>query len=393
MKTATAAMLLLLVAGCRSSEHTAAPAPADHHAVHQDGSPREEPQQDNVLRITPEMLRDVRVTTAPAERRPSGEGVTALGELRVNEDAYVEIGSPVVARVISVLVPVGALVRAQQALLEIRSVELGKARAEYLRARAEMDLTTQALDRKKSLAAEHIVPLRELQEAAAAAAAAAAELRAAEASLQALGMSGDDDGRSEVTLRSPIAGTVIARTAARGQMADPATPLIIIADLSRLWLVAHVFERDVVRLSPGAEARVTFPALPRRTFVARVTLVGKQVDLSSRTVPVRIEIANEEGLLRPGMSAAAWMALGEAEAPIVAVPVAALQRWRDQWCVFVPVAEGTFEIRAVGRGRDLGGEVEVLNGLQAGEMVVVDGAFLLKAEADRARGEGEHHEH
>jgi cobalt-zinc-cadmium efflux system membrane fusion protein len=93
------------------------------------------------------------------------------------------------------------------------------------------------------------------------------------------------------------------------------------------------------------------------------------------------------------MSAAAWMALVDAEAPIVAVPVAALQRWRDQWCVFVPVTEGTFEIRAVGRGRDLGGEVEVLNGLQAGEVVVVDGAFLLKAEAVRARGEGEHHGH
>jgi len=392
MKTLAAVMLVLLMGGCRSSERDASPVTPDRNPAHQ-GSPRPEPQRDDVLRIAPEMLRDVRVTTAPAERRPSGEGVTALGELRVNEDAYVEIGSPVSARVISVLVPVGALVRAQQALVEVRSVELGKARAEYLRARAEVDLTTHALERKESLAAEHIVPLRELQEAAAAAAAAAAELRAAEASLHALGMSGDDGGSSEVTLRSPIAGTVIERTAVRGQMADPATPLMRIADLSRLWLVAHVFERDVVRLSPGADARVTFPALPGRTFAARIALVGKQVEVSSRTVPVRIEIANEEGVLRPGMSAAAWMALGEAEVPIVAVPVAALQRWRDQWCVFVPATEGTFEIRAVGRGRDLGGEVEVLNGLQAGELVVADGAFLLKAEADRARGEGEPHEH
>ena len=75
------------------------------------------------------------------------------------------------------------------------------------------------------------------------------------------------------------------------------------------------------------------------------------------------------------------------------MPAAALQRLDDRWCVFVPKDTGTFEVRTVGRGRDLGGEVEIVSGLQAGETVVVDGAFLLKAEAEKARGEGGHHDH
>jgi cobalt-zinc-cadmium efflux system membrane fusion protein len=124
-----------------------------------------------------------------------------------------------------------------------------------------------------------------------------------------------------------------------------------------------------------------------------VTLVGKQVDPASRTIPVRLAVINEGDLLRPGMSASVWLPIGEGEA-LLTVPAAALQRLHDAWCVFVPGDEpGAFEVRRVARGRDLGGEVEILSGLEAGETVVVEGAFLLKAEGEKAEGEGGHHDH
>jgi cobalt-zinc-cadmium efflux system membrane fusion protein len=135
---------------------------------------------------------------------------------------------------------------------------------------------------------------------------------------------------------------------------------------------------------------VAVPALPGTALEGRVALVGTQVDVSSRTIPVRIEVDNPTGVLRPGMSATAWLPVGEGAA-VLAVPAAALQRLDDRWCVFVPRSEAAFAIRPVGRGRDLGGEVEILNGLAAGEKVVVAGAFLLTAEAEKARGAGEHH--
>jgi cobalt-zinc-cadmium efflux system membrane fusion protein len=111
-------------------------------------------------------------------------------------------------------------------------------------------------------------------------------------------------------------------------------------------------------------------------------------------VPVRLEVPNADGVLRPGMSATVSLPVGETSGQVVAVPMAAVQRVADKWCVFLPRGPGAFEARPVGRGRDLGGEVEILSGLAPGDEVVVDGAFLLKAEFDKARGEGGHdHSH
>jgi membrane fusion protein, heavy metal efflux system len=347
----------------------------------------------HTLRIKAEMLRDIRVTTAPVEERAGGEGVQLLGELKVNEGRYAEVGTPIACRVVSVLAAPGQVVRKGQSLVQLQSVDIGKARAESITAQTRLDLARKTLERKRSLAAENIVPAREVQEAEASVATAEAEVRATRAGLGALGASEESSDSSELVLRSPIDGTVIERNAIQGQMAEPAQPLFRIGDLSKLWLVVHAFERDAVRLTRGSTARVIFAALPGRTFAGSVTLVGKQVDAGSRTIPVRIEVANSEQLLRPGMSATAWVPVGKTSERVIAVPVAALQRIENEWLVFLPTGQGSFEIRPVGRGRDLGTEIEIVSGLKAGEKVVVEGAFLLKAEAEKARSEGSEHEH
>ena len=368
---------------------------------HEGEAPAEESRdaasEDDLLRIEPEMLRDLRITTTPAEARPAGEGVTALGELGVDEEVYAEVGSPIAARVVRLLASAGDRVGPDQALVELQSVELGKARADYLAAMAKARLARTTLERRSSLAGERIVPRREVQEAEAAASSAEAELQAAQAALAALGVSTDDvdagADASRFLLRAPLAGVVIERAAVVGQLADPARPLFRVADLSRLWLTVHAFERDAVRVKVGSPARVEFTAMPGRHFSGTITLVGRQVDAASRTIPIRVDLRNDDGLLRPGMSATACLALDEGAETVVAVPSASLQRLHEGWCVFLPRGEGIFEARRVGRGRELGGEVEVVSGLEPGETIVVDGAFLLKAEAEKARGEGEHHEH
>jgi cobalt-zinc-cadmium efflux system membrane fusion protein len=96
-------------------------------------------------------------------------------------------------------------------------------------------------------------------------------------------------------------------------------------------------------------------------------------------------------MLRPGMSATAAVPVGASGAQLLAVPVAAVQRVKNDWCVFIPKGDGTFEVRTIGRGRDLGAEVEVLSGLKPGETIVVDGAFLLKAQAEKREGHDDHH--
>jgi cobalt-zinc-cadmium efflux system membrane fusion protein len=381
---------IVMLSGCGKSSGETAKSNAAEQPV---PASTAESTPENVLRIKPEMLRDVRVTTAEVEERPGGDGVHLLGELRVNENAYAEVGTPITARVVTVMAAPAQPVAKGQDMALLQSPELGKARAELITAQARLDLAKKTLERKRTLSVEKIVPERDVQEAEANVATSDAEVRAARATLRALGAGDESSDSSQFVLRSPISGTVIERSAWQGQMADPARPLFRVAGMSHLWLTLHAFERDAVRIRMGGTARITFAALPGRSFKGKVTLVGKQVDVDSRTVAVRIEVENAQLALRPGMSATAFVALGKGTERIIAVPTVSLQRLDEDWIVFIPAGSGSYEIRVVGRGRDLGGEVEIVSGLKPGEKVVVEGAFLLKVEAEKLKSEGKEHAH
>jgi cobalt-zinc-cadmium efflux system membrane fusion protein len=359
-------------------------------ASHADGD-----RADNIVRIAREMIRDLRVTTTKAEARAAGERVSVLAELVVNQDAYAEVASPSTARVTRVLVRAGDEVTANQPLVELSSGDMTKARAEVSAADARLVLARTALERKEALLAERLIPEREVTDARAAVTEAEAARTVAGGGLAQFAGA---QGSSGLVLRAPVAGTVIDRNVVIGQLADPSKTLFRIGDLSKLWLIAHVFERDAVRVRVGATGTATFAALPGKTVEGTIGWIGREVETASRTVPVRLEIPNADGVLRPGMSASVSLPVGDiggaGGGQIVAVPIAAVQRVADKWVVFVPRGPGEFEAKAIGRGRDLGGEVEIFGGLAAGDVVVVDGAFLLKAELVKASGEGGHdHEH
>jgi cobalt-zinc-cadmium efflux system membrane fusion protein len=383
-------VLMLGVVGCGRKEE---PKPSTGQT---DASPRnaEGKRADNIVQVSEEMLRDLRITTSKVEAHRGGEATSLLGELGVNQNTYAEVSAPLSARVVSLRAVEGQTVRTGETLATLESGDLAKARGDLATAAARRDLAERALERKRGLNAEKIVPTREVQEAENELIAAEAQVRAARATLQALGapdLASDGASASTLILHSPVTGAVLERTVAIGQTADPSKPLFRIGDLSTLWLTVHAFERDAVRVAKGVSARITFAALPGRTFGGTVALIGQSVDVESRTVTVRIDLPNRDRLLRPGMSATAWLPVGE-QGTLLAVPAAAVQRVRDRWCVFIPKDNRTFEIRPVGRGRDIAGEVELLSGVRAGEPIVVDGAFLLKAETERAAGEGEHGE-
>jgi cobalt-zinc-cadmium efflux system membrane fusion protein len=278
-------------------------------------------------------------------------------------------------------------VSAGQALAQLSSPELGQSQAELEAARAHLGLARSSAERKRSLAADRLIPEREKIDAEAALTEAEAAYHVAS---QALRKYGGGAGDSSLAITSPIAGTVIERSLVMGQLADPSRTVFRVGDLSTLWLVAHVFERDAVRVPVGSRATASFAALPGTTAAAVVRTIGREVDAASRTIAIRLDVPNPEGVLRPGMSATVSLPLGApGGAPVVVVPAAAVQRVGSSWAVFIPRGEATFEVRAIGRGRDLSGDVEVLSGLAAGEDLVIDGAFLLKAEADKARGGGD----
>lgn len=409
---AMAAMLFWIAACGRAPQPAAtdaskAEAPDAHAeagAAHEDGDADD---HESLLTIGTDTLRDLRMTTLKPEVRQDAQTASLLGELRVNEETYAEAGAPIAARASRVLAAPGDRVTRGQALVELQSPELGKARADYERARARVLVTRQAVERRRALAAERITPQRAVEEAQADADAAEADLAAARATLAAFGVTPDaapaasseatasgQAADSRLIVRAPVAGTIIERTVLLGQMTDPAKPLFRIANLSTLWLIVHAFERDAVQIATGARVAVNVAAMPGRTFEGRVTRIGQQVDPMSRTVEVRVVLSNQDGQLRPGMSGSAAVPVRAGTQPVTTVPAAAMQRIGNDWCVFIPRSANVFEIRRVGRGRDLGGEVEVLSGLTPqDEAIVVEGAFVLKAEWDKKRGAGDAHAH
>src|SRR5262249_53461045 len=185
-------MLVLVLPGCRQAErgeeeHGHAP---DGQAPDHQGEGGRDAR--DVLRIEPDMLRDLRLTTARAEERGSVEGVSVLGDIGPDEDAYAVIASPIPARVVRLHAAPASTVHAGEPLVELQSPELGKARAELLATQARLQLALRTLARKRALAAERIAPRREVEEAEAAATTARADAAAAEAALRALGISGAD---------------------------------------------------------------------------------------------------------------------------------------------------------------------------------------------------------
>ena len=384
-------VVLVCLAACSgkagdSGDHSA-PEPVKRESVDpaHGGKPHPEPV---LIKIAPDMMRDLRVTLVKAQTRAAGETVSALGEIHVNEDAYAEVASPVAARVTKVLAKVGDVVTAGQPLAVLDSPELVESHAEVDAAKARLEVATQTAERKRKLVADRLVPEREQIEADAALSEARAAYNVAISTLRKFGGAA---GQAALAIKSPIAGTVIDRTVVMGQLADPTKTLFRVGDLSTLWLVAHVYERDAVRVKTGRTGQATFAALPGTTVDVVIRAIGKEVDPASRTIALRLDVPNADGSLRPGMSATVTIPLGDpGEAQVVTVPVASVQRIGEDWAVFIPHGPGAFEARTIGRGRDLAGEVEVLSGLGSDESVVADGAFLLKAEADKARGGGEH---
>ena len=383
--TLLAACLASLAAGCRNPS----PPPPREQVTDVADTHEDDPQ---VIHVSDDMLRDFRIGTTTVAERAGGQEVPVLGEVAADPARYAEVSPPSGGQIVDVLTDTNAFVRKGTVLARLRSTELGKARAALVAARARFELAQQTLERKRTLAAERIVAAREAQEAQAAADAARADVDAAVATIQSMGV--DDEPPSAdpalFPVRSPIDGQVLDRRAVIGKYADPVSAMFVVADLSRVLVIVHAFERDAVNVKPGTVAHVTLAARPGEEFDGRVTQVGQQVESGSRTLPVRIALANRNGLLRPGMSANVRLELGGTGRRLLTVPADALQRVGDRWLAFVPRNEHEFEMRPIGRGRDLGNDVEVVSGLRAGEPVVVEGAFLLKAEAEKRGGGAEH---
>jgi Cu(I)/Ag(I) efflux system membrane fusion protein len=181
---------------------------------------------------------------------------------------------------------------------------------------------------------------------------------------------------------APASGIITQKNVMEGQMVKAGDEIFRLTDLSRIWVIADVPEQDIAQVAVGAPAKVSFRALPGRTFEGRITFILHELEMATRTAKVRIEIDNPEHQIKHEMFADVEINAGVAEAERLVVPTSALIDSGNRQVVIVDRGEGRFEPRPVRTGARGDGFVEITEGLQAGESVVVTANFLIDAESN-----------
>lgn len=322
------------------------------------------------------------ISTAPVKSVPLPDYLDMAGLIQADPTRVVRVYPPVSGRLVSVHVRPADYVEQGAVLVILASSDVAVARAAFRQAQADAQVKRQVLERSRVLYENHVIALRDQQQAQADAQMATAALESAGERLQLLNV--DTAGSSDqVVVTAPRSGIVTDLGAAPGEYAkslDNSSPLCTIADLTSVWAVGDVYEKDLASVKIGDPADVTVSAYPGDTRRGRVTAISSTVDTTTRTLKVRVELANPGLRLKPVMFAV--IRVERAVRPVVVVPGAAVLREGPSAFVFVQRSPGHFERRVVTLGRDTDhAQVEVTSGLAPGETVVVEGAELLRAAA------------
>jgi cobalt-zinc-cadmium efflux system membrane fusion protein len=289
----------------------------------------------------------------------------------------VNVLPPVAGRVVSVKVQLGERVTEGQELLVLDSGDLAQAFSDDEKARTQLTLTKQALDRELGLEKAGGGAVKEREQAQSDYAQAQSELDRAETRLRSLGVSADQAQKTRLmSVKAPMAGSVINLQVAPGAfLNDPTATIMTIANLQTIWVTASVPESDTEQVSKGQAVDVTFTAYPGEAFKGQVLFVSDVVDTDTRRTKVRIAFNNPDVRLRPGMFAT--VSFYAPARSVLVVPTSALLLKDDLNQVFVETAPWTFEARTVDLGFQQGDQVVVANGVTAGDRVVVKGGVLL----------------
>lgn len=290
----------------------------------------------------------------------------------------------------SVSAELGENVKRGQTVAVVFSDELAKTQSRYLTALAELDEHHKHHQRTTKLIEVGAASREELEQATTRLKMAESELAALQQRLQLLGL----DARrieklksssrvdSHVELPAPVSGTVIGRTANPGEVISADKEVLRIADLSSVWVVGQIYEKDLGKVVVGSGASITSEAYPGRVFRGRVSYIDPALDSATRTAQARIELANPRQILKIGMFVnVAFAGLGISESTTPVIPKIAVQGVNSQQVVFVATNDpSVFAMRPVKLGPEVNGQYPVLAGVSLGERIVTEGSFLLRAE-------------
>lgn len=350
------------------------------------------PLPDVVITLSEEAVQRARISVAPVAAGAS------IGALRlpaiVEPNAYRQVAvTPVVGgRVTRVLAELGAHVRAGQTMAQVFSPDLAEAQTRYISARAELGAHERELARTEKLVEIGAASRQELERIHAEHTSRRTGVESARSRLQLLGLSASaieklgpaNEADANINVPAPIAGVVTERLANIGLNVDSSSKLFTVVDMSTVWVVADLYEKDFARVRVGDSVTVTTTPYPDLHFKGRISYIDPQLNPQSRTAKVRVEVPNPRNELRLGMFAEVQVEISD-RTPVVLIPHSAVQHVADRSVVYIanPNLPGQFTEREVRLGQQTGERVEVLSGVAPGDSVASGGSFFLRAERER----------
>jgi cobalt-zinc-cadmium efflux system membrane fusion protein len=328
------------------------------------------------------------IETVVVREAPLTPVIKVVGTVTFDPEYVAAVGTRLRGLVKSVARFEGDHVKKGELLADIDSPELGSAQASVLMFRAQLKATELNYAREKELESRGLTTAREVEESAATLEEFRARLLAAEQQVSALGGAPVRDRQTGVIgihqLRSPMEGTVVERHVAAGQSVEGHLTAFRIADLHHLWVELAVFERSLQSTRKGDKVELRPLSDHSATILGQVAYVGDQIDPTTRTAAVRVEIDNRERKLRPGQAVTAKIhsAVG-ATGKVAQVPHAAITYVDGKPTVFVMTGDNRFTATPVEVGDSDGEDRQIISGLKVGEKVVLGGVFQLKSELFR----------
>jgi cobalt-zinc-cadmium efflux system membrane fusion protein len=322
--------------------------------------------------------------------------------LTVNQNRTAHISSYVQGKVVSYTIDLGDRARSGQALITINSPAFARAQADFLRARANYLLSKKEFERAKMLWAEKAIEEKEYLRREAEHEKLATEYGALGSALHSYGITheqidelikkckemGDNEYACEIAdpnlpILSPVSGTVIFRDVVKGEHVEPDKILYTVSDLSTLWAILDVYEKDLPHIRMDSHVIITTSIYPGSEFPGKITYISDLIDEKLRTVKIRAEVDNKQGFLKPNMYVQGKIENRLERKDLLVVPEEAIQNLEGEKVVFVREKGDVFAVRHVTLGYKVGNNRIITQGLSEGDRIVVHGAFYLKAEISK----------
>jgi cobalt-zinc-cadmium efflux system membrane fusion protein len=347
------------------------------------------------VKMSAEVQKQNGVVVAAAKKQRIAGVVSATGKVEANADRIAHVSPRISGKIVSVKTSLGDSVTAGQPLVTLDSVELGEALNRYHQSKTKLALAESNMERIKTLVEKKIAARKDILLAETDYKTAQTELHTDEGRLSLYGVTladlkGEGHRNQHLPVRSPIGGIITEKHAIVGELSDPSKSLYTVADLSSVWVLVDINEKDLAKVHKGQTATVIVGAYPDLKLKGRITYIADFVDQATRTVKARIEVANPGRKLKPEMFATVELTLAADAPPVLAVPEDALQDLDGKKVVFVAENENEFAARHVQTGRTVAGMVEIVSGLKEGENYAIKGSFILKSEVKKGEMTDEH---